>query len=162
MTIRQSKVTANIDGLSDFVKKIGGDRITRVGVLGDGGERDSISSGNAEIGAVHEFGSISGNIPQRSFLRMPLELKSKEFMKAMSSGAVKDAIAKGDYEAVYELMGVKAEQIIQDAFATGGFGQWPPLSRETVARKGSSEILKETNQLRRAVTSDVVNRSEVR
>jgi phage gpG-like protein len=135
--------------------------VTRVGVLGANNARDDGSMGNAEIGLVHEFGSKSGAIPARSFLKSPLLMRSKMILNAMGSSSVKTAFAKGDYERVYKLLGIKAEEIVQDAFSSGGFGAWSPLKPATIARKGSSSILQDTNELRRSITSDVVKKSEV-
>jgi len=156
------QVKYNMDGLNDFVKGLSKDYVTRVGVLGGHEARGDGDLGNAEIGVVHEYGSKSGKIPQRSFLRMPLEVKSKEFIKGVGgANVVKEAIANGDYKRVFELMGAKAEQIVDDAFATGGFGQWPSLSAGTVAAKGSAGILKDTQQLRRSISSDVKNKGDM-
>jgi phage gpG-like protein len=157
-----TQVKYNMDGLNDFIKGLGGEYVTRVGVLGGNQARGDGDLTNSEIGVVHEYGTKSGNIPSRSFLRMPLEVKSKDFVKGIgNSKMVKDAIARGDYKRVYELMGAKAEQIVDDAFATGGFGMWPPLKPETIAAKGSAGILKDTQQLRRSVTSDVKNKGDM-
>ncbi|PHS61072.1 MAG: hypothetical protein COB09_19175 [Thalassobium sp.] len=92
---------------------------------------------------------------------MPIETKSKELMKAMSSKMVQAAFVNGNYEKVYALLGVKAEEIVQDGFATGGFGKWPALESSTIARKGSSGILIDTAELRKSVTSDVVRKSSL-
>jgi hypothetical protein len=55
-----------------------------------------------------------------------------------------------------KLLGVMGEETVQEAFATGGFGQWPALRPRTIQRKGSSRILIDSAQLRKAVTSRVV------
>lgn len=160
--MKQTKVTFDMSGLKDLVEAMGSEYVTRVGVLGSSGSRQEGGEfGNAEIGVIHEFGSQTKNIPQRSFLRMPLEMKSKEFMKAIAGEAAKDAFNKGDYKKVYQLMGVKAEEIIQGAFASGGYGQWAALDPKTIAKKGSASILIDLSELRSSVTSDVVNRSTV-
>lgn len=159
--VKQTKITMNLEGLDDLKNQLDRGYITRVGVLGGKNARGAGDPyGNADIGAVHEFGSESAGIPPRSFLRMPLEHQKPELLKAMSAKSVKDAIARGDIKRVFELLGVKGEEIVQKAFSTGGFGQWPALKAETVRRKGSSAILIETAQLRRAVTSDVVGKDE--
>lgn len=41
----------------------------------------------------------------------------------------------------------------REAFATGGFGEWPALKPATIARKGSSKILVETGSLLSALTN---------
>jgi len=159
----RTKIDFNLDGLNEIVKEMGGKYVTRVGILGQDGARSGDDAlGNAEIGLVHLFGSVSRNIPARDFLRFPLEFKSKEFLKGIKSGFSGHFFEKGEYKKVHELMGIKAENIVQDAFASGGFGHWPELAQSTAERKGSSAILIDSAQLRRSITSDVVNASEVK
>jgi len=52
-------------------------------------------------------------------------------------------------------LGKAGVDVIQEAFATGGFGLWAPLKPRTVQRKGSDRILIEHGELREAVTSKV-------
>jgi hypothetical protein len=159
--MKQTKVTFNIDGLKELRRAVGGTLMTRVGVLGSKNARDG-EMGNADIGLVHEFGSEAAGIPPRSFLRMPLETHRAELLKGMSTKAVQDAMDSGQYRKVFQILGVKAEEIVQQAFSTAGFGKWPKLKPSTIDAKGSAAPLIDTGQLRRAVTSDVVNRAEVR
>ena len=111
---------------------------------------------NAEIGAIHEFGKISKpKIPQRSFLWMPLSLylqdevykKASVFNKLISFANVLDC---------YALLGICGENVVQYAFQTGGFGEWPALKPQTIANKGSDKILIDTAQLRKSITSRVI------
>lgn len=158
--MKQTKITMNLDGLNDLVKGLGDTWVTRVGILGGKNAREG-DFGNADIGCLHELGSLSNNIPPRSFLRMPLDLKKQDLMTAFAGAGARDAISKGDYKKAFQILGVKAEEIVQNAFASGGFGQWPQLKPATIKAKGSSAILIDTSELRRAQTSDVVKRSEI-
>lgn len=151
----------NLDGLHEMVKELGSTYVTRVGILGGKNARPDGEFGNADIGFVHEMGSESQNILARSFLRMPLELKKQELMKAFDSSTMRQAIEGGEYKKAYAILGVFAEGIIQQAFSTGGFGQWKTLDQKTVDRKGSSAILIDSAELRKAQSSDVVKRSEL-
>jgi len=54
------------------------------------------------------------------------------------------------------LLGMLGEDVVEEAFNTGGFGQWPALAPETIRRKRSARILIETTQLRKSVSSRVV------
>ena len=116
---------------------------------------------NAEIGLLMERGSVSQHIPARSFLELPLVV--------MSSRLLEDkreiwAVFKGGPEtrarlkAAYTKLGHVAENLIQEAFETAGFGMWDPDRPRTIARKHSSAPLINTAQLRRSITSDVVSR----
>lgn len=159
---KQTSISFNLDGLEKLAREIGKSYITRVGVLGSKAFRtDDEPMNNAEIGLIHEFGSVSANIPPRSFLRMPLETKRTDLVKSMSQPNVRGAVSAGQYKKVYQIMGVNAEAIINDAFVSGGFGKWAPNKSATIAAKGSSKPLIDTGQLRRSITSDVVRRGQI-
>jgi hypothetical protein len=111
---------------------------------------------NAEIGLVHEMGSMSQHIPRRSFLEMPLTLKMPDYANKFGDQLMK-AIDDGNIKPVYTNLGIKGEQVVQLAFASRGFGIWAPNAASTIQRKKSSSPLIDTAQLRRAITSDVVS-----
>lgn len=107
---------------------------------------------NISLGFEHEFGNPETRLPERSFLRMPLmdhmgEVLKFDWLRRIRATGVKSAV---------KLLGVLGEETVQEAFATGGFGQWAPLRPRTIKRKGSSRILIDSAQLRKAVTSRVV------
>ncbi len=112
---------------------------------------------NADIGLVHEMGSLSRHIPRRSFLEMPLTLKMPEYAKRFGADLMK-VIDEGNLRPAFTRLGIKGEQVVQLAFASRGFGVWPANAPSTVARKGSSQPLIDTAQLRRSITSDVVTK----
>lgn len=112
---------------------------------------------NAEIGLIHEMGSLSQHIPRRSFLEMPLTLKMPEYAKTFGNQLMK-AIDDGNIKPVYTNLGIKGEQVVQLAFASRGFGIWPGNAPSTIAKKGSNSPLIDTAQLRRSITSDVVTK----
>lgn len=159
---KQTKVTANLSALEGMLESLGGEYAVKVGLIGSGGSEihDDSDATNAEIGLFQEFGTV--NIPPRSFLRLPLETKQKELMKGISKGAAKEAIEEGDIKHFYEILGIEAVGIVQDAFSSGGFGEWPPNAPSTVSAKGSSKPLINTGQLRRSVSYEVVKKSELR
>lgn len=147
----------NIEGLKELertLKKIGKFQI-RVGILGAGQYEDSDQT-IAHIGATHEFGSITANIPERSFLRNTLEIEKLkeliefivEILKAVMTGKTKENQAANK-------IGAKATALVGEAFSTGGFGKWEQLKESTIAAKDSAAILIETGILRRSITFDV-------
>lgn len=157
--MKQTKITFNLDGLEDMKKKIGNTYRTRVGFLGGKAITDHGSLTNAELALIHIFGSLTNNLPARDMLLMPIEKNRRELIGAISSGQMKAAFESGDYKKMFQLLGVKAEEFVQMAFDTGGFGLWAPLKPATIKAKGSSAILIHFAQLRRAVSSDVVEQS---
>lgn len=150
------------DGLEELAKALNDKRFVKVGLIGGKGKELHTDSdtNNATIGLVHEMGSKTNNIPQRSFLRMPIEQKKKEIVKFVLAGKNKiiKGISKGTLQFLYERLSIGAETQILDAFYTGGFGQWAKLKASTIARKGSSSILIDTGQLRKAITSKIVKK----
>jgi len=110
---------------------------------------------NADIGMIHEFGSVSKNIPRRSFIEMPLTLYLKdEVEKAIPR--IRNAFEALDIRRAYALLGIAGEAVILKAFNTQGYGKWAPNSPITIARKGSSKPLIDTAQLRKSINSRVV------
>lgn len=116
---------------------------------------------NAQIGFIHEFGRLQGTprIPPRSFLQMPLRLYLDDFIKAkknITREAFEKAIKSGQAAKFAEKIGLIAEEVIQTAFATQGFGNWEPNRPSTVAKKGSDTPLIDTGELRRSISSEVI------
>lgn len=109
---------------------------------------------NVEIGKLHEYGSKTRNIPARSFLWMPLSMHLMDAVNA-KSGVINKYLNMAQVHKCYELLGIVGENVVQEAFKTGGFGTWPKLSPVTIARKGSDKILIDTAQLRKSITSRV-------
>lgn len=127
----------------------------QVGIFAD---KDGRSDGgsNADIGAKHEFGVVEGGYvtPERSFLRMPLMAHGAEKVQARAVllGAAVNLL---DADAVLEQLGQAGESAVQEAFDTGGFGEWPSLSARRVEEKGHDTILIDKGELRASVGSRV-------
>jgi hypothetical protein len=130
--------------------------MVKVGVMGSKNARASKDfETNATIGARHEFGSASDGIPKRSFLKMPLDEKLPEELDEIGDDVFL-GLTENNIEEFYQKLGIKAEEIVQEAFNTGGFGKWTPLSEVTIRKKGHDKILIDTVQLRRSISSEVV------
>lgn len=170
--------TINIKGLYKLLKALKQKQpVVRVGILGDKTQRTenktklSFSevqnlvkprkSGkqltNAELGALHEFGGA--NMPQRSFLRMPLtERLNKEMQRsgAFSEQAFKGVMQQGTVIPWLKKLAVLAESIVLGAFDSGGYGKWPKWKKGYTNRTGM--ILVDSQQLRNSITSEVTER----
>lgn len=171
--IPNGKVVMNIDKLEEIRSALKSKYVTQVGILGNKTSRmqavttkagyhkkgkQASPMTNAEIGLIHEKGSFSRNIPRRSFLLMPLQQKAIGLNKLRAFLWKNFTSGKINLKKAYALLGIGAENVIQKAFQTGGFGKWPDISQVTKDRKKSSAILIDTAQLRRAVSSRVVPR----
>ena len=164
-----SRIRVNSDVAKKLSKALSKKFFARVGVLGkrsaredENGNQSELS--NADIGFVHEKGSLSRNIPRRSFLEVPLVQNIRKVARI-------GKIIKADLEASVDLgtdttnawyiahrhLGIFGEQVVQNAFEVRGPG-WQPNSPVTIAKKGSDSPLIDTAQLRRSISSDVVER----
>ncbi len=101
-----------------------------VGILGGAGPTEDGSDTLAGVMAKHEFGSITKSIPERSWLRMPIETKGNNIEKAVKP-KVEALLENGDTKGIFKLIGLACETQIQEAFDTGGFGTWDQLSPST-------------------------------
>ena len=155
-----------LKGLEKFTKNFEslGRQEVRVGFLGE--EKNTRKEGtmtNVEIAAKHTFGVPSQNLPKRSpFIGFDDKEKVAK-MKETLSNTLKDALQKNNLNKQAENMGLKkaglvGENIIEDAFATGGFGAWQPLSQKTINAKEKNKdwILVEQGELKDSRVSKVV------
>lgn len=131
---------------------------------------------NPEIAAKMEYGDptpqtwvdrkgivrhVSG-IPPRSMLRSPLHLHGDKIVAMAKADAaailskISDIAPLRATKLLLTRVGIAAEALVQEAFATQGWGDWEPNSPETIDAKESAAPLIDTGQLRRAVTSRAV------
>jgi hypothetical protein len=178
---KRSEVKFNLTGLEDIKRKVGDTYRARVGVLGINAARSgetSKSLNNSSLMMIQMFGSITNKIPPRDPLFQPLIRHRRDLMQKLGSGAMRQAFAAGEFKRMFALLGVAAEEIVQNAFETSGDGTWANNAEITIhggwmknkvsgkpvyiKGKGSSRPLIDTGQLRRAVTSDVVKKSDAK
>lgn len=136
---------------------VNGKARVRVGILGPNAGRVSGDTlNNPSLGAVHEFGVVTKNIPARSFLRMPVIQQLPAALEVTNKQLWHQVIVKKGILGALGLLGVYCLDVIHLAFDTGGFGSWAPLKARTIKRKGSNAILIDTAQMRQAITAEVV------
>lgn len=142
-------VKADFSKLDKFIKGLESRYAVDVGIFGARNtkiERDEVGINNAELGFIHEFGR---GVPVRSFLRMPLQVKSNQILKeVVEAGAVKK-MSEGNMYGVLSDLGIACEKAIAEAFDSSGYGDWKPN------KKGTTPLV-DTGQLRRSVASAVV------
>lgn len=140
----------DITNLKNFTKQLEVKREVQVGIF-ENSKRDD-GTPNAEIGFKHEFGSPQEHLPRRSFLWVPILGRGQQLAEAVNESLEQDLSLPKAYQALAK----EAEHIVEGAFASGGYGDWKPLSDVTVANKGNEQILIETGQLRDSVKAKVV------
>lgn len=147
-------VELNLKGLEQLEKAFKTLPTVRVGILGRTDARNTgEANSNASVGLRHEFGTEE--LPMRSFLRMPITEKMKDYLEksgAFTKETLARVVEEGSIEAWMEKVGVTAERVVADAFASGGFGKWQPSNMD---HKKVHQTLVESGQLQRAITSEV-------
>lgn len=102
--------------------------------------------------AIHQFGSITRNIPARPFLDKGVEEGSDKYV-ALAHKKVKHILTGiMTVDTYYGLLGQIATAEVKKYIRNGTF---TPLSPYTIARKGSSKPLIDTGQMRNTVTYEV-------
>jgi phage gpG-like protein len=149
--------TGGIKTLQRSVALMDGSEV-RVGIFANKTSREGEALTNAEIGAVHELGSKSRNIPMRSFLRVPCLEDLPKSLSGNSGRALVKKLLSVDTQSALENLGVLAEQSVDEAFTTRGKGRWQPLKAATIRRKGSDVPLFDTGKLAASVSSIVVKK----
>lgn len=160
--MKQTEIKVNLDALESIRKEVGDSYRARVGVLGGTAHQTDGSDSsltNATLMLIMMFGSITKNIPPRDPLLAPILRHRRDLIRKLGGGQMKAAFERRDYKAMFALLGVAGEEIVQQAFETSGDGTWPPNRPATIKAKGSSKPLINTSQLRRSVSSDVVHQS---
>ena len=152
-----SNATLNLKGFEQLRAGLNKGQYVKVGVFGDHkAQRADATINNVELAIIQEFGSKSANIPARSFIRMPIQDKRKDILNYSASKPIADLLKSGDKKKALKLLGVFAENVIQKAFDTGGFGKWAPNAPSTIRKKKSDHPLIDKAELRKAVWSKVV------
>ena len=98
----------------------------------------------AEIGAVHEFGSLDGTIPQRSFLRKTFDDGANELTKSIVNAALKMSDGSMSVDKALNQLGLKGVLMVKGAIRKGIA---PALAQETIDRKGSTKQLIDTGRM---------------
>ena len=145
-----------LHGLKQVLKAFKGENhVIHIGILGaNTSRRDSVSN-NATVGACHEYGTET--LPIRSFLRMPLNDHLQEYLDragAFKNDTITEIIKTGTLIPWMEKIAVTAENVVQEAFHTGGFGKWEKW-KDPDYKNHTGQILVDTTQLRDSITSRV-------
>ena len=130
-----------------------------VGVLANSATSRVYDSGAtvSQVAAAHEFGTT--RTPQRSFLKMPQELKANELNRFIRKQVFK-VLDGRTVDVGLNLIGVFVVNLSVDAFKSDGFGKWQDLTDATKAAKvvngnASDQILTDLGTLKNSVTYEV-------
>ena len=116
----------------------------------EAGKGDAISL--VEVGAVHEFGSRDGRIPERSYMRSTFDARRDDYERGLRK-ALKHVVAgETDIDTELGRLGLVVAGDIQETIATLTD---PPLAEYTIKKKGSSKPLIETGRLKQSIDHEV-------
>lgn len=157
--------TISLKGFEQILKALKSNRqpYVKIGVLGNSqrsakGSEKNVPT-NAEVGAAHEFGAPARNLPIRSFLRAPLTEnldKAMDKSKLSDEKTLQEVIRLGTIRPWLTQVAIIAEEIVQDAFDTGGGGKWPKW-KDPNYKNNTGQILVDTQNLRDSIRSEVVD-----
>lgn len=141
--------------LKDVAKVKQSKPYVKIGILEAAGiHRDSVQT-VAGIGAVHEYGSDDGRIPERSFIRSTMDQNQENLVKLSHRKKDEIIFQKKPVAKALGEMGAIIQGLIQKKIADTD-ADWPELAEETIARKKSSKPLIDTGQLRQSIRYQVV------
>ena len=135
------KVRDSDPGFKKLRKNFKGPDRVDIGVFSDQGSDLVIYA------ASNEFGTST--IPERSYLRGSIDEKKRSIRKLTSKLAEKVIAGKMSKKEALEIIGQKAQGIVQGKMTRGPF---TPITAATVARKGSTKPLIDTGRLRSSIT----------
>lgn len=153
---KENSVKYDTTHLDNLIKSLKQDYFLRVGILGSKAkathDKESGKT-NAEIGTFHEFGTK--NLPRRSFLEDSLKFKLKfneEQMKNLKKSLFKNMFQKEkpNVQIFLQDLGAKCLEIIEEGFATNGFGKWQPLSFN-LFKERSEKAMANFNKIEKAM-----------
>lgn len=166
-------VMLDLKNFDKMTKKMQADlqkHYAKVGVLAAKNTRtgEDENLDNAGLAAVHEFGVISQNIPERSFFRLTQEKRGDDMRSfvAEQENNIFKRVAAGETIYVLKRLAAKWVAYINECFETEGFGTWPQLSESTLSNRlektpenkqkdFNPKILQDTGQLERSITFEV-------
>ena len=99
----------------------------------------------AMLGAIHEFGSRDGRIPERSYMRSTMAQLDKKLKRMLKKFSISVALGRMDKKKALGIVGEFLATAFKDKIQDGV----PPANAPgTVARKGSDHTLIDTGQMR--------------
>lgn len=105
------------------------------------------------VAATNEFGSLNGNIPERSFIRSTVAERKKEYVDFWRGGTAKKLLkAEDSPKKALELLGQLYESYIKEKIVDISE---PPNTEQTIARKGSSSPLEDIGLLKQSIRYEV-------
>ncbi len=149
------KIEQDTKELDRLIQTFKDTKIVNVGVIG-GEQQDGMNL--AAIGSVQEVGSITRNIPKRSFIKEPLLAHLSERIKRQKSKLKQYLFIDKKIDEAYNLIGNTAVNIIVSSFKNKNDGKWAPNAPSTIRKKGVDNPLIDTGKLRQSITFELIDK----
>lgn len=144
-------IELNVDVLEKLTRVLSDKLPTiQIGIIEDSVREDGQT--NSAVGTAHEFGAPGRNLPERSFLRIPLEDKlNAEIEKSQDFGeeALKEVIKSGSAMSWATSIAKIGKKIVLGAFESNGYGKWVGHSEGYENLTG--RILDNTGELKNSI-----------
>lgn len=116
--------------------------------LKNGGKR-SISM--SKLAAIHEYGAPSRSIPARPFISQGVYINRNKYLRYIASKVAPALLGRTNVGEIMDDVGAMAVVDVQNFMETGRF---VPLRPSTIKRKGHSQPLIDTRQLKRSIAAN--------
>lgn len=144
------KDESKVDKLMKIIEELHNTKV-EIGIIGDEKHRGANDFTVLGVAKANEFGFK--NIPERPFLRGTYDKKLSEIQKNIDEWATQVLEFELDINAFWEMLGQYGVDITKQYLTDLNS---PPNSPVTIERKGSSNPLIDTGQLRDSITYKVV------
>jgi hypothetical protein len=168
---KKGKIVSGMEKLGELVESLKRQPSLEVGVLGNKSARSQTTGKwngvtNADLACAHEYGVPQHGLPPRSILRTPLHDHRDRILGSVK-GMAEKLLDKQGTRAIWNRVGVECIAVIEEAFATGGFGKWVSLKTATIMRKLKGSLRKRKAQLAQVYAGQVgegilIDRGELR
>ncbi len=130
-----SSVAMDIKKMQSLLEGLKKKAVIEVGIF-EGNHNARTDSGltNAALARIHEYGSPEHGLPARSMLVTPIKDHIAAVM-APVKGKASAFLTTGTLLNLYKSIGAAAENVVDGAFPSGGYGKWTPLKENTIWRK---------------------------
>lgn len=141
-----------MDELRQELKQFKGGKVVTVGIHEGAPQPEDGDLNMATLGAVLNFGTQDGHIPERPWLEPGIQAGAQEI-----SDTIADAIEAGKgLDDTLEMVGVVASGAVRQYMTDL---KTPPNAESTIKRKGSANPLIDTGALRASVTHRISDES---
>ena len=125
----------------------------KIGILGNAGNHKETGTPVVLYAGANEFGTRDGRVPERSFMRSTMDQENRRLSRETEKLVSQIAQGRQNVMSVLKILGLSIQAKIRKKITTLSS---PPNRPSTIAKKGSSNPLIDTGQLRSSINFEVV------